>query len=273
MMKWLGHVGAAGVVASIAIGAVGPGTTAARDSAPPGGPVVVELFTSEGCSSCPPADEWLRQIAETRSIGGVPVILLSEHVDYWNRLGWKDPFSSASITARQNHYAASLGSDVYTPQMVVDGEVQFVGSDQRAATTAIGTAAVSRKAVVAADLRLVGSAIDVHARVEGGPLGALPDADVFFALTEDGLTSNVGAGENQGRRILHAAVTRDIRRVGRVKKGSATADLEGRIPIEPSWALEHSHVLVLVQVRDGVKIVGAWSGTAPLKAETRFEGR
>jgi hypothetical protein len=241
--------------------------------ASPRGPVVVELFTSEGCSSCPPADAWLSEIAEIHAVDGVPVIALSEHVDYWNRLGWKDPFSSAAITARQGEYARSLGSDVYTPQVVVDGTIEFVGSDRQAAARAIRTAAASKKASITADLVRTAKTIDVRATVAPGSLDRLPDADVFIALTEDGLLSNVAAGENEGRRLAHDVVTRYLRKADSVKKGSASTTITAAVPIDPAWSLQKSRLVLLIQQRGGGKIVGAWSGAAPLEHETRLEGR
>ena len=121
------------------------------------------------------------RLLRARAIDRVAVIALSEHVDYWNRLGWKDAFSSAAMTARQGHYARALGSQVYTPQMVVDGEVEFIGSDRQAGTTAIRHAAASKKAAVTAEVAVATAVIDVRATITPGALDRLPDADVFVA--------------------------------------------------------------------------------------------
>jgi hypothetical protein len=108
-------------------------------------PVVVELFTSEGCSSCPPADRLLAEIQE-QSRPGAEIIVLSEHVDYWNYIGWRDSFSSKQFSDRQSAYAQTIGSDeVYTPQMVVDGAAAFIGSDVARATQEIARAATVPK--------------------------------------------------------------------------------------------------------------------------------
>src|SRR2546430_11354979 len=123
----------------------------AAAEAPPT-PVLVELFTSEGCSSCPPADLLLSRLQQSQPIAGVEVIALSEHVDYWNQLGWTDPFSLAGLTERQRQYAAALrGEGVYTPQMVLDGKTGFVGSDSQKALGAIAQAAKSPRTGI--DLR------------------------------------------------------------------------------------------------------------------------
>src|SRR5262249_16165571 len=113
-------------------------------------PVLVELFTSEGCSSCPPADQVLIELAEQQPVDGVEVIGMSEDVDYWNRLGWSDPFSSVQFSNRQNEYAAAFRrTDIYTPQMIVDGHIEFVGNSRTQTIRTVGRAAQQPKGQIA----------------------------------------------------------------------------------------------------------------------------
>jgi CubicO group peptidase (beta-lactamase class C family) len=229
-----------------------PAATAATRS-----PVVVELFTSEGCSSCPPADRVLGQLAES-GLDGIPIIALSEHVDYWNRQGWTDPFSSSGFTQRQQRYADALKSDVYTPQMVVDGRWQFIGSDRAAAVETIRKAAGTEKLAVAAAFVRQGNGFVVNARItrpEGEP--RLPPATVFVAITEDGLESDVLRGENQGRHLTHTAVTRymtSVRRLADHDDGRVVA----KVPMG-AWRLDRLRAIVLVQASKDGAVLGAIS--------------
>ena len=149
-----------------------------RPSAPV--PVIVELFTSEGCSSCPPADALLAQIEKLQPFRGVEVIPLGEHVDYWNQLGWADRFASAMFTARQEDYGRAFALEsVYTPQMVVNGQAQALGSDAAAAQREILKAAQSPRAAVEMSM-LAGEILTI--RVERVPPG-VRQADVLLAVT------------------------------------------------------------------------------------------
>jgi hypothetical protein len=179
-------------------------------------PVLVELFTSEGCSSCPPADDLLRKL-DAQPIPGVQLIVLSEHVDYWNHIGWKDPYSSAFFSQRQNIYAQRMGSGtVYTPQMVVDGTQEFVGSDTKIAQRAIDKARTQEKLPI--NISAV-SATSAHIEI-----AALPESlhtksvDVYLAVALNHAESQVLRGENQGRRLQHVAVVQSVTKIGGVTK-------------------------------------------------------
>src|SRR5215472_16175220 len=162
-------------------------------------PVLVELFTSEGCSSCPPADKLLQALEAGQPVAGAHIIVLSEHVDYWDRLGWRDPFSSAQFTERQQDYSRLFrDSGPYTPEMVVDGGAGFTGNDRAEALRTIGHAARAAKAAV----RVSGDTGKLSIDVEGVKHGA----DVMLAITERNLISEVARGENAGRRLTHTAV-------------------------------------------------------------------
>jgi hypothetical protein len=215
-------------------------------------PVIVELFTSEGCSSCPPADTLLSHLEKTQPIPGDEVIALGEHVDYWNHGGWADRFSSQAFSARQSDYSNAFRKDtVYTPQMIVDGRTEFVGSDDGLARNAITRAA--RQPKVQVSLTQTGSALAVRV----GHLPALVGNDpteVVLAITEDGLSSSVGGGENAGRRLVHSAVVRQLTVLGRVSGGVFTA-----APSVKSFGGHggNFHAVVFVQKHASRQIIGA----------------
>src|SRR5262245_44013647 len=174
--------------------------------------VIVELFTSEGCSSCPPADRFLQKLVDLQPVEGVQIVALGEHVDYWDRLGWKDRFSSAPLTERQQVYGARFRNEsVYTPQMVVDGRAEFVGTDANAAKRAIESARTAPHGVMT--LALHGgpesSMVRVTVTTERLPKTAVGDrADIIVVVTEDRLQTDVKRGENQGLKLSHAPVVR-----------------------------------------------------------------
>jgi hypothetical protein len=213
-------------------------------------PVVVELFTSEGCSSCPPADALLVQLSQQQAKDGTQLILMGEHVDYWNYIGWTDRFSAKQFSQRQSEYASALHAQVYTPQMVIDGQEQFVGNDAadvRARIAAAGKTAKPAQVSLAweGDGRLH---VAVHSTASG-------KSQVLVAITEDGLSTSVQKGENGGRTLHHAAVVRQLREVGAVKDGGFEKTVD--VSRQKDWMAANLKVAVLVQDSRSKKIVGA----------------
>jgi hypothetical protein len=213
-------------------------------------PVLVELFTSEGCSSCPPADRLLSHLQKDQPLAGVEVIVLSEHVDYWNQLGWTDPFSSSGFTERQQRYAVALQSEgPYTPEMVVDGATGFVGSDSPKALQVIAQAAKAPKANVV--LRCAADPLSLAVHVDSDH----EDADVLLAIAENSLASNVTRGENRGRQMEHDAVTRRLTVIGHARKQQAF-EAEPKIALDRSWRRENLSAVVFLQGRSTHRVLG-----------------
>lgn len=189
-------------------------------------PVLVELFTSEGCSSCPPADKFL-QTLDGQPIPGANMIVLSEHVDYWNHIGWKDPYSASFYSQRQSAYAKRFGLDsVYTPQMVVDGTSEFVGSNSGLADKAFRKAVGVPKLPVHLSLISADASNTLHAHLETGALDAsfgAREADVYVAVALNRAESQVSAGENAGHRLAHVSVVKSLTKVGALKQGQVLA--------------------------------------------------
>jgi hypothetical protein len=220
--------------------------------------VLVELFTSEGCSSCPPADAFLQHLIETPPSADVQIVGLGHHVDYWDHQGWRDRFSSAALTDRQQRYGFALHVDaIYTPQMVVDGRSQFVGSDAKAGLRAIEEASARPHGSIAITLE-PGSPgrIAVSLTATGLPsLSRSRPADLLVAVTEDGLTSNVRAGENSGRALVHAAVVRRLTTVGEATGEQATA--RTNVLLGREWQRERLKIVAFVQERSSRRVLGA----------------
>lgn len=210
-------------------------------------PVLVELFTSEGCSSCPPADLLLTRLVAEKTVGRAEIVALAFHVDYWNRLGWTDRFSAPAFTDRQHRYATAWKTDrVYTPQAVVDGRLEFVGTDVKRALEALGDAAARPHARVG--LALAGSAGEPRLTVSvEPPEGATFTAEVQLAIAEDGLTSVVTAGENARKHLAHSAVVRSLTRIGRVSKGAPLRLDAVPVGLDASWSTTALRAVVIVQ--------------------------
>lgn len=187
-------------------------------------PVVVELFTSQGCSSCPPADALLTELAKDSSLRG-RVIPLAFHVDYWDRLGWRDPFSSADWSRRQYAYTGALRvSSAYTPQMVVNGAQQFVGSNRAALEQAL-VAASNRKP--SGSVSITASRHGAEARIQIAAKGA---GDVVVVVFDSSAPTAVARGENGGRTISNDHVARRL-----IRAGAAPVDRLITVPIDPAW--------------------------------------
>ena len=235
--------------------------------APAAIPVVVELFTSEGCSSCPPADSLLSKLATEQSVPGVRIIPLGMHVTYWDRLGWKDPASLSSATDRQQAYGAIWGADrVYTPQAVVDVREELVASDEAALTRAIGRAGAQPHATLAFTAAIEGDWIVTTLAVSDVPAGVKEPLDAAFFVTEDRITSVVKRGENGGHTLHHDAVVRLARGVWErdLERASGPGPVKLSIrDVRREWARDHLNAVVVLYGRKSSRIYGA--ATAPLK--------
>lgn len=228
--------------------------------------VIVELFTSEGCSSCPPAENFLARLSTRQSIGDVEVIALEEHVDYWNHDGWFDPFSSSEWTLRQQDYAARLsGSRTYTPQMIIDGQREIVGSREADAEQAIQEAAHREKTKVVLRAETADGSRTKQFRVSVETLrGSLDrdNAEVWLAVTEGNLRSAVRSGENAGKDLPHSAVLRTLHKIGVVPPGqqsSVVFTASPQVKLRPEWKQQNLHFVAFVQEKKTRRILGAAS--------------
>lgn len=225
-------------------------------------PVIVELFTSEGCSSCPPADQLLARMDRNQPVAGARVIALEEHVDYWNSLGWTDPFSSPQYRGRQNDYGRKFEVDsVYTPQMIVSGEAAFVGTDSERAYQEIGKAAQAQTTLV--DVKTAANASDpdlvnLTVRVDTSKAAKVRNSNVYLAVTESDLSSNVTRGENSGRLVRHAPVVRSFGVIGKLdSRGSSSGAITNTLRLPREWKRENLRAVVFVEERDSYRITGA----------------
>ena len=233
-------------------------------------PVLVELFTSEGCSSCPPADALLAQIDARQPVSGAEAIILEEHVDYWDDQGWRDPFASKAATQRQEDYANTLHAEVYTPQMIVDGRTELLGSDQNAAQRAIEKASSAQKTSL--ELSWVGATatmggpklLRIRAEKLSGADGASAgqNAEVWMAITESHLHSDVRRGENAGHGLEHDGVVRKLTSLGKTNgTGDFSYSAQIAVKLSPDWKRENIRVVVFVQDVRSRRIYAATSTT------------
>jgi hypothetical protein len=247
-----------------AIGQAGEKTTSTPLEHAHSIPVLVELFTSEGCSSCPPADEFVRKLDQLQPVAGGQLIVLSEHVDYWDHEGWKDPYSSSALTDRQAAYEQVLGlNSPYTPQLIVDGAHEIHLADPKQIEEVFQRAVATPKIQV----RLDGVSIDpahsdllcAHVAADGGT--GKSSANVYLAVALDHAESQVLRGENGGRHLVHTAVVDQIVKVGKFEMGKEFAQ-DVKVKLKPGVDLLNLRVIAFVQAPGPGKLLGAalWKG-------------
>lgn len=220
-------------------------------------PVLVELFTAEGCSSCPPADNLLAQLESQQPVPGANIIVLGEHVDYWDQTGWRDRFDSPQFTERQHGYGFRLKvNDIYTPQMIVDGTEQFVGNDVAHALSAISHAVQATKVpLVLGKPEIDGHRVVINVSL-ATPSTTLPKADLYAALVDPTDTTDVGGGENRGRTLHHVAVVRSLQKIGKLKS-LESGPLKANLNTPQGTKPETMRVVVFAQMSGPGAVVGA----------------
>lgn len=222
--------------------------------------VLVELFTSQGCSSCPPADSILSKL-EAQPVAGVQIITLSEHVTYWNYLGWNDPYSQEIFSRRQQQYASIFQtSSVYTPQMIVDGKKQLVGSDYSKAILTIKSAASTAKSEI--ELMPVRSETEISltGTIQLKKSSITNPVAIYVALVEDNQSIVVNSGENEGRTLSNSSVARNLIVLDKLK--GQTFFLQHKVLIPKKLRSKPFRIVLFVQDTQG-EILGAQ--TAPVK--------
>ena len=233
------------------------------------GPVLVELFTSEGCPHCPEADALLEKLYTEQSVEGAQIIALEEHVDYWDRPAWVDHFSSPSFTNRQQSYADAMDLDsLYTPQMVVDGLVEMVGNNAsraRSTISALGRAPLPAVRILATPAGTGEKDVPAGPRVrlEARGLGPESPADVFLVVGEDKLFSRVNGGRNAGESWPHSCIARTFHLAGKLPSGSRDLSLIVALDApQAGWRVQNLRLIAFVQEVESRRILAL--GTAPL---------
>ncbi|MEP6900776.1 MAG: DUF1223 domain-containing protein [Actinomycetota bacterium] len=214
-------------------------------------PVLVELFTSEGCSSCPPADRVLAFLEKEQPSAQAEIITLALHVDYWDDGGWKDVYSSPLFTQRQEFYSQKFKLDsIYTPQMVVDGTQEFVGNDSGKAAKVINEAAKTQKGKVEIAKN------EDKLTIKISDLPEHENTTVYLAIAENNLVSNVARGENSGKKLEHQSVVRELKAIGNLNAQQKSSEIETTLPMNSIWKQENLRIIVFAQENSSRKILG-----------------
>lgn len=221
-------------------------------------PVLIELFTAEGCSSCPPADAFLRILDESQPVAGAQLITLGEHVDYWDSQGWRDPFSSASFTERQRGYERALGrAEPYTPQFIVDGTSEMRLSERPKIAQVLTDAAASPKIPVSIDSLKIepGTPAFLSGSVTADGNTQRHKSDVFLGLALDHFESKVLHGENRGQTLTHVAVLLELVKLGALTPGGKFSQ-DFRVPVKAGVDPGNLRVISFVQESHYGKVIG-----------------
>ena len=221
-------------------------------------PILVELFTSEGCSSCPPADAFLQRLDESSPVDSAQLVVLSEHVDYWDHDGWKDPHSSAMVTERQNAYVHALGLNTpYTPQIIVDGTNELRANEPQQINKLFQQAAAQPKIPVSIDEVSVdaGNPGVFRIRVEADGKSDNHNADVYIAVALDHVESQVLRGENAGHHLTHVAVVLQLLKIGKLPRGKSFAGTV-RLKLDPNTDPTKVRIVAFVQEPGPGKLLG-----------------
>lgn len=238
--------------------------TASPETTPPSAsqpavPVLVELFTSEGCSSCPPADVLLQRLDDAQPIQGAQLIVLSEHVTYWDQEGWKDPNSSSDLTFRQTNYESALGlKEPYTPQFIIDGTRSASLQNVKDLEDALNKAKANAKIPI----RISNLTVDpsnpalLHAHIEADTNPDKHNADIYVAVALNHVESQVLKGENGGKHLVHVAVVQQIDKVGKLPKGKSFAQ-DVQIKLKPNEDLKSIRLVAFAQENAQGKLLGA----------------
>jgi hypothetical protein len=222
-------------------------------------PVLVELFTSEGCSSCPPADALLLKFDGTQPVPDAQLIVLSEHVDYWDHDGWKDPNSSPALTERQAAYVSALGLKTpYTPQIIVDGTAEMrLGDPQQNVKVFQEAVAFPKIPVRIGEVRVdAGNPVVFQMHIEADGNSDKRNADVYVALALDHVESQVLRGENGGRRLTHVAVVQQLTKIGKLKKGETFGETV-QLKLKPGTDPTNVRIVAFVQESGPGRLLGA----------------
>ncbi len=236
-----------------AVGQANAQTDEAKNSAnaPKKSFVLLELYTSEGCPTCPPADANLARLEREQPIADTEIVTLALHVDYWNSLKWKDEYSSPIFSRRQQIYTQAFKTySNYTPQMIVDGRTEFVGNNLAKARKTIGEAAKIQKATI----EITASADKFKVKVTDVPAHQI--ATIFLAVTEDNLVSNRKYGAAADKRAAHVSVVRELKSLGLLAAEQSNLEIETVLQIHPDWTRENLKLVVFVQENASRKILG-----------------